>query len=41
VAQPGLFIGLDSIEVVPKVRNLGFVVSRKLTPVDHYTVIFF
>jgi hypothetical protein len=34
-----LFIGPDSIEVVPKVRNLGFVVNMNLTPVDHYKVV--
>jgi hypothetical protein len=32
---PELFIGPESIEVVPKVRNLGFVLNRNLTPVDH------
>jgi hypothetical protein len=36
VPQPELFIGPDSIEVVPKVRNLGFVLNRNLTSVDHY-----
>jgi hypothetical protein len=36
VPQPELFIGPDSIEMVPKVRNLGFVLNRILTPVDHY-----
>jgi hypothetical protein len=35
VPQPELFIGLDSIEVVPNVRNLGFVLNRNLTPVDN------
>jgi hypothetical protein len=39
VLQPKLFIGLDSIEVVPKLRNLGFVLNRNLTPVDHYKVV--
>jgi hypothetical protein len=36
VPQPKLFIGPDSIEVVPKVRILVFVLNRNLTPVDHY-----
>jgi hypothetical protein len=30
------FIRPDSIEVVPKVRNLGFGLNRNVTPVDHY-----
>jgi hypothetical protein len=30
VPQLELFIGPDSIEVVPKVRNLGFVLYRNL-----------
>jgi hypothetical protein len=33
--QPEMFIGPDSKEVVPKVRNLRFVLNRNLTPVDH------
>jgi hypothetical protein len=33
VPQPELFIGPDLIEVVSKVRNLGFVLNRNLTPV--------
>jgi hypothetical protein len=39
VPQPELFIGPDSIEVVPKVRNLGFVLNKNLTPVDHYKAV--
>jgi hypothetical protein len=39
VLQPELFIGPDSIEMVPKVRNLGFVLNRNLTPVDHYEAV--
>jgi hypothetical protein len=39
VSQPELFFGLESIEVVPKVRNLGFVLNRNLTPVDHYEAV--
>jgi hypothetical protein len=35
VPQPELFFGPDSIEVVPMVRNLGFVLNRNLTPLDH------
>jgi hypothetical protein len=35
VPQPELFIGPDSIEVVPKVRNF-----RNFTPVDHYKVVY-
>jgi hypothetical protein len=30
VAQPELFIGLDLIEVVPKVKNLGFFAEQEL-----------
>jgi hypothetical protein len=37
--QPELFIGPDLIEVVPKVRNLGFVLNRNLTPVDHFKAV--
>jgi hypothetical protein len=37
--EPELFIGPDSIEVMPKVRNLGFVLNRNLTPVDHYKAV--
>jgi hypothetical protein len=37
VPQPELFIGPDTM--VPKVRNLGFVLNRNLTPVDHYKVV--
>jgi hypothetical protein len=33
--QSDLFIGPDSIKVVPKIRNLGFVLNKNLTPVDH------
>jgi hypothetical protein len=36
VPQLELFIGPDSIEVVPNVRNLRFVLNWNLTPVDHY-----
>jgi hypothetical protein len=32
VPQPKLFIGTDLIEVVPKVRNLGFVLNRNPHP---------
>jgi hypothetical protein len=39
VPQPELFIRTDSIEVVPKVRNLEFVLNRNLTPVDHYKAV--
>jgi hypothetical protein len=39
VPQPELFISPDSIEVAPKVRNLGFVLNRNLTPVDHYKAV--
>jgi hypothetical protein len=39
VPQPELFIGPDSIEVVPKVRNFGFVLNMNLTPVDHYKAV--
>jgi hypothetical protein len=39
VPQLELFIGLDSIEVVPKVRNLEFVLNRNLTSVDHYKAV--
>jgi hypothetical protein len=39
VPQPEMFIGLDWIEVVPKLRYLGFVLNRNLTPVDHYKVV--
>jgi hypothetical protein len=39
VPQPELFIGPDSIELVPKVRNLGFVLNRNLTRMDHYKAI--
>jgi hypothetical protein len=35
VPQPELFIGPDLKEVVPIVRNLGFVLNSNLTPVDH------
>jgi hypothetical protein len=34
-----LFIGPDSKEVVSKVRNLGFVLNRNMTPVDHYKAV--
>jgi hypothetical protein len=40
VPQLELFIGPDSIEVVPKVRNLGLVLNRNLTFVDHYKAVF-
>jgi hypothetical protein len=39
VPQPELFIGPDSIEVVPKVRCFGFDLNRILTPVDHYKAV--
>jgi hypothetical protein len=39
VPQLELFIGLDSIEVVPKERNLGFVLNRNLTPVNLYKMV--
>jgi hypothetical protein len=39
VPQPELFIGPDSIEVVPKARNLGFVLNRNLTSVDRYKAV--
>jgi hypothetical protein len=39
VPQPELFIGPDSTVVVPKIRNLGFVLNRNLTPVDHYKAV--
>jgi hypothetical protein len=35
VPQPELFIGPDSMEVVSKVKNLGFFINRNLTPVDY------
>jgi hypothetical protein len=34
-----LFIGPDSIEVVRKLTNLGLVLNRILTPVDHYKAV--
>jgi hypothetical protein len=36
VPQSELFISPDSIEVVPKVRNLGLVLNR---PLDHYKAV--
>jgi hypothetical protein len=36
VPQSEFFIDPDSIEVLPKVRNMGFVLNSNLTPVDHY-----
>jgi hypothetical protein len=39
VLQSELFIGPDSIEVVPKVTNLRFVLNRNLTPEDHYKAV--
>ncbi len=35
--QPHLVIDSDTVKVVPKAVNLGFVLNSRLTPVDHYT----
>jgi hypothetical protein len=39
VPQPELFIGPDTIEIVPNERNLGFILNRSLTLVDHYKAV--
>jgi hypothetical protein len=39
VPQPELFIGSDSIEMVSKVRNLGFVLNRNLPLVEYYNAV--
>jgi hypothetical protein len=39
VPQPELFIGPDWIKMVPKVRNLGFVLNKNLTPVNHHKAV--
>jgi hypothetical protein len=35
----GLKLKISGLQVVPKVRNLGFVLNRNLTPVDHYKAV--
>jgi hypothetical protein len=35
ISQPKLFVGQDTIKIVNKVVDLGFVINDKLTPVDH------
>jgi hypothetical protein len=36
IPPPTLFIGPDTIKVVPKVTNLGFVLNERLTAADHF-----
>jgi hypothetical protein len=36
IPPPTLLIGSDVIKVVPKVSNLGFVLNKRLTAIDHF-----
>jgi hypothetical protein len=36
ISPPTLLIGSDVIKVVPKVKNLGFVLNERLTATDHF-----
>jgi hypothetical protein len=36
IPPPTLLIGSDVIKVVPKVKNLGFVLNEGLTTTDHF-----
>lgn len=35
--QPNLVIDSDSVKIVPKAVNLGFVLNTRMTPIDHFT----
>jgi hypothetical protein len=35
--QPCLVVGSDTVKIVPKVVDLGFVLNSRLTTVDHFS----
>jgi hypothetical protein len=36
IPPPTLLIGANVVKVVPRVRNLGFVLNKRLTVTDHF-----